>query len=188
MIEPPLRIAKSARERIIGNNPRADLVRNENCRSGESADRAGETFALLLCAPGEQEIAEPERQAIDEQDSIRRRFPLENAREFEPLLDDLPVRAARRPMRRDPLRHFWVARRGCRDQHQSFAGSLGTFLPISALAGARGADHEKAANATIHGRPYGDFAAAPPAGITDLTSTTPDRETGTSMLPRRSGI
>ena len=92
----------------------------------------------------EHEIAEPERQAIDDDHFPRPASRRRAAGHIDLLFDEAPTGRAIGSVFGDPFRHFGIARGGGRDQHRRFAGGFRELLCIAALAGTGATEDEKA--------------------------------------------
>jgi putrescine transport system substrate-binding protein len=144
LVETTLSIAEEAAQTGFGHDTGPNLVGHKNHWPGKIGNRCGQPVAFHFdIALRQQPIAEPKRQAIDDDQSIGRRLTAQGGRKLMRLFDDLPGRIALGFMFCQPLSHFIVKglRRG--NQNGVLAGGFGELLRKTALARPRPADDEK---------------------------------------------
>ena len=91
------------------------------------------------------QIADPQRQAVDENEAPGSAFAAQGGKEIERFLDRGPAPPPGRPMPRYPLRHFGIAGLAGRDIDQRAADGAAHRLGMTALAGPGPAENEGAA-------------------------------------------
>src|SRR3990172_3319514 len=113
LVRLPLKIQELPRERSLGNDAFADLVRHRDRLPLPQDGREGFGLAEdLLLAGGAlesamlvEEIRDPDRDAVDEHDRLR---GADGRDHVEGSLQSLPVRRAFRPMALDPCGHLGI--------------------------------------------------------------------------------
>src|SRR5258708_7747373 len=97
-------IAEAARQRVVGHDAEPDLVGDEHDRAGEPRQAREQGLARgLEIAAGEQQVAEPQGQAVDQDRPVGARVARQRAGELERFLDGRPAGAAPRAMLGDAL-------------------------------------------------------------------------------------
>ncbi len=144
LVETTLSVAENAAQSSVRHDTGADLIGDENNGSDKFLDRACQCVALRLdVAAGEQTIAEPKRQAIDDDDPVDLCLAPQDRHERMGFFDDAPGAFTRGPMFFEPCRHFGIIRLCCRDENGVFAGIFGKFLRKAAFTGPSAADDEE---------------------------------------------
>ena len=134
-VRPSLPVAKLAAEFVIRHNAHAHFVGYEDRRTGEPTHGVGESRERRArIAAGQHEIAEPERQTIDNHHPARPRLRQEGRGNFEWLLERRPAVAPVGPVAGDPRRHFLISRRRGRQIEPLWTVGLGKPLRIGAFS------------------------------------------------------
>jgi hypothetical protein len=110
-------------------------------------------------SPGGHQVAEPRRQAVDQDRPIGPRVKVQRAREIERLLYRLPASAAPLAMRPNALGHFLVAGLGGGEIEAALADQP---LGIGALPGACPAENRRSRRSESRGQ-RGPYSLTPPA-------------------------
>src|SRR6056297_622901 len=137
--EPPRRIAELPCQTILRHDAEADLVGDEHDRALLAHERGAERFALgAEIALGEEQVRQPERQAIDET-RARAISGIERADEIERGGVVAPARIAARLMGGDAPAHFVVEGLGRRYIDRATAHGQHALFGMAALARSRAA-------------------------------------------------
>jgi len=145
LIEQPLGIPEGARQRLIRNNSITHLIRDENHRTAEPGDalrqlaRRGREIGLL-----QEKIAEPQRQAIGNDNAIRPGLPPECSGQRDRFFHQRPARIPCGGMTGDALGHLAIARLRRRDQDGMPPRGFCETLRVAAFARPSAAEDEQA--------------------------------------------
>src|SRR5881296_1778429 len=118
-------VAKPQTHRGLRMDARADLIRNQG-EAGAAADQPREPVRLLedrvVAVAAEQEVRDPQGEAVDDDSVARPLETLELRDEIEGLLDRRPAGRALGAMAGDPFDHVLVARLGGGDDDDARLG------------------------------------------------------------------
>jgi hypothetical protein len=144
LVETTLSVAEDAAQSRVRHDAGANLIGDENHGSNKLLDRACQCVALRLdVAAGEQTIAEPKRQAIDDDDSVGLCHAPQDRHERMGFFDDAPGAFTRGPMFFEACRHFGIMRLCRGNENGALAGIFGKFLRKAAFARPSAADDEE---------------------------------------------
>ena len=162
LVEPPLSIAKSPAERIVGHDAQAHLVGDDEpwpARRGEHLFELGRKRVDVVL--GEHMVGKPERQAVD-QHRPALGHGAQRLREVERRVDRQPAFAAARTVQCDALGHLVVIGLRRSDVGPRRGQRRGELLGMRALAGARTAEKEGQAAPGRSGKALAEIVPAGP--------------------------
>jgi hypothetical protein len=158
LIDETLSIPEGARKRIFGDDSISHLVRDENDWAAKPGDalrqfpRRSHEIRVLNDEP-----AEPQREAINDDNSVWPGFPAKRGGQRDRFFDERPAPVPRRGMTGDPLGHLAIACFRRRDQDGMAPRGFRETLRIAAFARPRATEDKKAADGRIwHAQSLGD--------------------------------
>src|SRR5258708_30357248 len=142
-VEATLSITKLPCQLIIGNDAKTDFIGDDN--DGTVGAAQGRDKPLLLgdqILSGQQDIADPERQTINQDGLSFTSMCGDRAGQIERCFDRAPPAVASLPMFRNPGRHLSIMGFRCCDVDPRRRAVHHQALGISALSGARAAENK----------------------------------------------
>ncbi len=135
LVEQTLRVAECTGKGIVGHDPTADLVRDEDHRSFKATDGCCQvlSFARRIEA-AQKKLAEPKRHAINHDDAIGAGLPPEGLGQRDRFFHKRPARIPCASMAGYARNHLSVTRLRCRDQDRMAPGGFREPLRIAAFA------------------------------------------------------
>lgn len=135
LVEPPLRVAKRSSERRLRHQPKSDLVRHKNYIARCAAEtRAQQRCLLLKVPPRLEQIRQPQRETIDQNNATGPALAIKNADDIDRLLHGTPACRTIFLMPPDAISHLPIPRFGRRKIDARIARRFGKQLRTAALA------------------------------------------------------
>ena len=157
LIETPCVVTEPAAERRLGHEAHADLVGDQHDRARRQPQCRVQRLGLLVDGPiSEQQVGEPQGQAIDQQRPVTRRLGGDDRGQRQRLLDGPPERRAAGAMLADAQGHLGIAGFRRRAIGAADSGVFDQCFGPAALAGTCAAQHQchrgKPDGCAIHAR------------------------------------
>lgn len=143
LIEPALCIPKSTSKRRLRHQPKPNLVGHQNNIARCPHQPFAEQSRFVLDVPFSfEQVGQPEREAIDENDIARATFPVQHTDKVDGFLNRAPACRTVLLMTQDASGHFIVPRFSRREIDARIARRFSQHLRASALARTRSAKNK----------------------------------------------